>query len=57
MKHIFAYSRKEINMSKEIRNYVEEARGMSLDDYLNLRKKLFKGDEDVPKNLILSLFP
>ena len=34
-------------MSKEIRNYVEEARGMSLDDYLNLRKKLFKGDEDV----------
>ena len=34
-------------MSKEVRNYVEEAREMSLDDYLNLRKKLFKEDEDV----------
>ena len=34
-------------MSKAVRNYVEEARGMSLDDYLNLRKKLFKENEDV----------
>lgn len=34
-------------MSKEVRNYVEQAREMPLDDYLILRNTLFKEGEDV----------